>query len=455
MGIGNIADGLSRGLEAVGASAREAFFEPVIRLGVTGPSRAGKTVFITALVTNLMNRAGMGGLLAEAEGRIAAAYLQPQPDVLVPRFAYEDHLERLTGPDPDWPESTRAISELRLSFRLVPGGIMGALSGPRRVHLDIVNYPGEWLLDLALLDQDYVAWSDRVIAAWTERPQAQDYLRLAHQTSATAAHDEGKARMLASAFTDCLHAARAAGYHDATPGRFLLPGDLADSPALTFAPLPGAGHAPRGSLAREMARRFAAYRAQVVRPFFRDHFARIDRQVVLIDPLGALARGPKALGDLQAAMAATLGAFRPGRNGPLARLLRGRRVEKILFAATKADGLHHSQHGPLSALVGAMLRDAADRAEFAGAEVAAMAIASLRTTTEETRDGLGMVLGRGYDTGQAVAFHAGDLPGAPGDLLAAAHAGAPDWPGGGFAAPRFRPRPLSLKPGQGLPHLSV
>ena len=102
-----------------------------------------------------------------------------------------------------------------------------------------------------------------------------------------------------------------------------------------------------------------------------------------------------------------------------------------------------------------MLRDAADRAEFAGAEVAAMAIASLRTTTEETRDGLGMVLGRGYDTGQAVAFHAGDLPGAPGDLLAAAHAGAPDWPGGGFAAPRFRPRPLSLKPGQGLPHLSV
>ena len=92
----------------------------MIRLGVTGLSRAGKTVFITSLVANLIDRGRMPQLRAAAEGRILAAYLQPQPDHTIPRFAYEDHLAALTGPEPHWPESTRSISTLRLSLRIAP-----------------------------------------------------------------------------------------------------------------------------------------------------------------------------------------------------------------------------------------------------------------------------------------------------------------------------------------------
>ncbi len=55
----DIADGIVRQVEAVGNGVNEALFEPVIRLGVTGLSRAGKTVFITSLVANLMNRERM------------------------------------------------------------------------------------------------------------------------------------------------------------------------------------------------------------------------------------------------------------------------------------------------------------------------------------------------------------------------------------------------------------
>ena len=36
-----------------------------------------------------------------------------------------------------------------------------------------------------------------------------------------------------------------------------------------------------------MERRFEAYKTRVVRPFFRDHFQRIDRQIVLVDVLAA------------------------------------------------------------------------------------------------------------------------------------------------------------------------
>ena len=67
-----ITDGVSRQIEGAMASVSGAFFEPVVRLGVTGLSRAGKTVFITGLVANLLDRGRMPQLRAQAEGRIEA-----------------------------------------------------------------------------------------------------------------------------------------------------------------------------------------------------------------------------------------------------------------------------------------------------------------------------------------------------------------------------------------------
>ena len=87
--IGDIADGLARGVETTVNTVSEAFFEPAIRLGVTGLSRAGKTVFITSLVANLMDRARMPALRAAADGRIEAVWLQPQPAGYSPRGGRE------------------------------------------------------------------------------------------------------------------------------------------------------------------------------------------------------------------------------------------------------------------------------------------------------------------------------------------------------------------------------
>ena len=171
MVIGTVADSVGRGIESAAQGVSALFFEPVIRLGVTGLARSGKTVFITSLVANLLERGRMPGLAAAGSGRIEAAYLQPQPDDTVPRFDFETHLAALTGPDPHWPESTRAVSELRLSLRVRPKGLLAGLSGPRTVHLDIVDYPGEWLLDLALLDQSFATWSDAALAAAATRPE--------------------------------------------------------------------------------------------------------------------------------------------------------------------------------------------------------------------------------------------------------------------------------------------
>jgi predicted YcjX-like family ATPase len=434
-----LTDDLTRALDRSAATISEAFFEPVLRLGVTGLARAGKTVFITSLVANLLDPRRMGQLTP-----FEAAHLQPQPDLTLPRFDFETHLAALSGPAPHWPESTRAMSQLRLTLRL-HGGLWGA----RKLHLDILDYPGEWLLDLALMDQDYAQWSQgalRRLERWGATYDGPD---------PEAAFDETVAQALAARFTQALHSARAQGWSGCTPGRFLLPGDLAGAPVLTFAPLPGRG-GDRGTLWAEMARRYEGYKREVVRPFFETHFARLDRQVVLVDLLDALHRGPAAIEDLRETMAQVLGTFRPGGNGFLSTLWHGRRIERVLIAATKADHLHHSRHDALGALAQGMVGDARARAQVAGAEVATMALAALRCTTEIERAGRGLVQGRLGD-GRQAGFDPGALPDDPGALLASARQGTAVWPdppfGAGFGTVSFQPAPLPS--GGGLPHIRM
>src|ERR1700748_2318527 len=136
----------------------EHFFNPPVRLGVTGLSRAGKTVFITALIHGLTRGGRFPVFEAFSSGRIARAQLAPQPDDAVPRFDYENHLHTLIG-ERRWPNSTVDISELRLVV-----DYQRRNGAERTLTLDIVDYPGEWLLDLPLLDKSYEQWSKESLA---------------------------------------------------------------------------------------------------------------------------------------------------------------------------------------------------------------------------------------------------------------------------------------------------
>ena len=363
-----------------------------LRLGVTGLSRSGKTVFLTALVNNLIAGARLPVLAASAEGRIKRARLEPQPDDAVPRFAYEEHLASLTRPDRRWPQSTRRISQLRVTIEFETASAWGSRS--ESLSVDLVDYPGEWLLDLPLLDKTYADWSRETLKA-SETPArallSAEWRAALHGLDPSAEASEDSARRIAERFTAYLRRARDDVYALSTlpPGRFLMPGDLEGSPALTFAPIPlGEGDAiVSGSLAAMMARRYEAYKAHVVRPFFRDHFARLDRQIVLVDALTALNSGPAALKDLENALADVMRAFRAGRASRLASIFRPR-IDRILFAATKADHLHHTSHDRLEAILRVLTARAIARAEGVGAGIDVIALAAIRATREaEIRHG--------------------------------------------------------------------
>ena len=140
------------------------FFNPTVRLGVTGLSRAGKTVFITALIHGLTRGGRFPVFEPFATGRIARARLEPQPDDAVPRFDYENHVRTLIE-ERRWPNSTVDISELRLVI-----DYQRQNGADRTLTLDIVDYPGEWLLDLPLLNKSYEQWSARKPRVVAERP---------------------------------------------------------------------------------------------------------------------------------------------------------------------------------------------------------------------------------------------------------------------------------------------
>ena len=154
-----------------------------------------------------------------------------------------------------------------------------------------------------------------------------------------------------------------------------------------MAPRPEAGS---GSLAALMAERFERYRDTVVRSFYRDHFSRFDRQIVLVDLLGALNRGRACFDDVEAALGTVLRSFRYGPSGLLARLFRPR-IEALLFAASKADHVAHNQHHNLRLLLERMVarggRQRALRGHQAGLRLARGAALDRRGAHRPPRPG--------------------------------------------------------------------
>ncbi len=400
---------------------------PTVRLGVTGMSNAGKTVFITALVHALMHGGRFPVFEAMASGRVYEARLTPQPDDAVPRFDYENHVRALIF-DRNWPESTRRISELRLVIEY-----QSRRAAMRTLTLDIVDYPGEWLLDLPLLDMSYEKWSSESLALSRQQPRAalasdwHDHLRALDPLGPA---DEHAALTATALFSAYLKSCRQQQYALSMlpPGHFLMPGDFAGSPALTFVPLdiPQYGVAPHGSLWSMMRRRYDSYKKVIVQPFYREHFARLDRQIVLVDVLSALNAGPEALRDLEGALASVLACFSAGRKSILSTLF-SPRIDRILFAATKADHLHQSSHDQLEAVLRRLTESALRRVQIAGAEVDVVALAAVRATREAMiqfehsqlpailgTPAAGEVLGNQmFDGNSEVAIFPGDLPADP------------------------------------------
>ncbi|HZY48766.1 MAG TPA: YcjX family protein, partial [Devosia sp.] len=126
-----------------------------------------------------------------------------------------------------------------------------------------------------------------------------------------------------------------------------------------------------------------------------------------------------AVADLETALTDILACFRQGDSNPLSRLV-SRRIDRILFAATKADHLHHTSHDRLEAILNRLVARASRRARFAGADTSSVALAAVRATREGRVHDLDVIIGTPepgetldgttYDGRTEIALFPGDLP---------------------------------------------
>jgi hypothetical protein len=436
--------GLPRRLEDVVGLA----MDRTLRLAVTGLRQSGKTVFITLLAHHLLQPRELPFLAAVKEGRYLGARLLPQRAGDLAPFPFAAARAALAADPPAWPAPTTGLSMLRLAIRHGVTGLLQRQFGEHRtLTLEIIDYPGEWLLDLPMLQQSFEAWSAEALARAAGPGHAPHARAFLDHLAGLALDRPAPAELVAAtveSFAAYLARGQTAGLSLLQPGRLAMPGDLAGSALVQLCPLPP-GPAPAGSLRAAMAERYRRYCARVVEPFYRDHFSRFDRQVVLVDLIGSLNRGRASFDDTQAALQTVLKSFRYGAGGLLARLFRPR-IDTLLFAATKADHVAHNQHHNLRLLLEQLVIEPARGARFEGVPPIFMALAALRSTdvvrTDHHGQQLSCVRGRLKGEDRETILFPGEIPPEP--------PAAADWQADRFRFRDFAPRRLQLH-GDGPP----
>lgn len=394
-----------------------------IRIGVTGLARAGKTAFLTSLAANLM-ALGAGHpvlpLVRRRLGdRLASVSVAPAGAAPMPRFDFSAHLSALARDPPAWPARTDAVSLLALDLRVNRFGIGAALPS-QRVRLELLDYPGEWLLDLPLLRLSFDAWSEQMLRRLEGVAEAAEFLSFASHIPRGSPADEALAQTGHRLYRGLLGRLRAAGLSSLQPGRFLMPAPGPEPAWMPFFPLRG-----QGGLVGLLARRYAAYVKSVERDLADPLFGKLDRLVVLVDVLSALHAGPAGFADMRRALTEAAAALRWRRGLLEMAYALGRLrapphvVSRVVFAATRSDHVGDRQRENLAGL----LRRIAE--PVTRVRAACFAIAAVRCTEDivwllDERP-VSAVRGRVLGEVRPVRSFPGEVPHSPPDAAFWAH----------------------------------
>lgn len=335
-------------------------------------------------------------------------------------FDYDAGLQALTHHPPHWPASTTDWSIARIELTISRPWYSPK---PRKRIIELFDYPGEWLMDLGLLEWDYARFCQALWGWCSQPPRLElggELIEALSTIDPMAPVDLAYLLQLQQRWADFLADCRLPPHQLSRnlPGRFLLSGGGYKPSEKPFVPLFAvnlAGGAvpdkfPAQSWGAVCADHFTAYRDHEVRPFFEQHFKHLDAQVILIDLLGAMTAGQEALKDMRAALDSLLQPFRYGQDHWLGRLFR-RRIRRVAICATKIDHLLPEDQKRMQSLLESYLYDTVQRLAAYDIDVGVMAIAAVQSAKLQTSsDHAQSLIGRDKRTGERIRFTPPHLP---------------------------------------------
>ena len=416
------------------------FSNNTIKIAITGLSRSGKTVFISSLIDQLLHQ---NRLLSVTSSHATFKATLKAPLHNMQRFDYYTFIDKLKN-EQVWPEGTSAISHTLLEFE---SKSYFSFMGNSTFTIELIDYPGEWLLDLALLDKSYEEWSVQSLAWLKEidEPEADAYLETVQSLSQESRGSEYELK-LHEEYKALVIKLKARHYSQITPGRFVMPSDLANDPMLLFAPVNGAS----SKLVAVFKKRYDIYVEEVVKGIHLEHFRGFERQVVLIDVIESLENGFKCHQDMRQGLRSMLSLYDHDNKNFLLQWL-SPSIKKVLFVATKADQVAASQHANFSALLDEMVTELRREMDISHIETDTQVVSSLKSTTtiEKKYDAklLSFVRGVLEEDGQLHDLYPGEMPSQFPDKVS--------WQSDNYAFKRFLPPKRSYAQQDALEHINM
>jgi len=431
-----------------------------LRLAVTGLRQAGKTVFLTSMINFLLENGSKHSALFRRKGLMVSAKELP-PDSSVARFPYEDYLGRFKKKPPEWPEPTNELTEFHLKLILRKGN-----RRTKEYGLELVDYPGERIMDLPLWGKTYESWSDE-----TDRESAcgiRGHLRREFRQSCMTLSDSSpknaaQKKSAVECYKDYLSKCKNKGLNFLQPSKMLLEDSGAEN--LTFCPLPRKVRKSAPSIAAEFKKEYKAYKKRNIRNFARE-ITICSRQIVLVDILQILKNGVHVYNDARKCFDSILDMYRYKkkhswfmnlivRSFPFKKV----NIDRVAFVATKADQATRNNRQNMKALLEKLVERKHDYLKYDRDANVGFFFAAAHRSTKDIKVNL---KGIWREQGKSVSALAGRLKKDPGKEREIFPGEMPDeWPGEwnpeekAYRFSDFAPRVLPARNGAIFDHINL